>query len=112
MPNYVFAFHGGKKPDTPEAGAEMMQEWMTWMEANREQFVDIGHPVGMSKTVSASGVEDHGGPNPLSGYSIIKADTIEAACDLAKSCPHLNYEGSIEVAEAMEMDMEGKNQAA
>ena len=108
MPNFVFAFHGGKKPETPEGGKQMMEEWLAWMEASREKFVDIGHPVGMSKTVSAKGVEDNGGSNPLSGYSVIKADTIEEACELASSCPHLNYEGSIEVAEAMDMDMEGK----
>lgn len=108
MPNFVFAYHGGKKPDTPEAGEKMMAEWMSWMEASREKFVDPGHPVGMSKTVSAKGVEDNGGSNPLSGYTVIKADNIDEACALAASCPHLKYEGSIEVAEAMEMDMEGK----
>ena len=25
MPNFVFAYHGGKKPDTPEEGAAMWE---------------------------------------------------------------------------------------
>ena len=67
--------------------------------------VEIGNPVGMSKTVSADGVEDNGGSNPLSGYSLVSADTIEAAVELAKGCPIVTNEGSVEVAEAIDIDM-------
>ena len=56
----------------------------------------------MSKTVSSSGVTDDGGANPLSGYSIISADSIDAACELAKGCPILEH-GTVEVAEVHEM---------
>ena len=56
----------------------------------------------MSKTVTASGVEDNGGSNPLSGYTLVNADSIEAACEMAKGCPIL-VDGTIEVAETMEM---------
>ena len=27
MPNYVFAYHGGKKPESPEAGTKEMAKW-------------------------------------------------------------------------------------
>ena len=56
----------------------------------------------MSKTVTSSGVVDNGGANPLSGFSILKADDIAGAVELAKGCPILP-EGTIEVAEIMEM---------
>ena len=66
--------------------------------------VDGGNPVGVSKTVTSKGVEDNGGPNPVSGYSIVQADTIEKACELAKGCPiHDDADGSVEVAEIHEM---------
>ena len=58
----------------------------------------------MSKTVSSDGVTDDGGPNPLSGFSILEAETMEAALEMAKSCPFLDMEtGTIEVAQVMEM---------
>jgi len=27
MPNFILAYHGGKKPETPEAGAAEMEKW-------------------------------------------------------------------------------------
>ncbi len=102
MPKYVFAYHGGKAPESPEEGAKVMAAWEAWMNGLGEAIVDPGNPVGMSKTVTGSGVEDNGGSNPLSGYTLVNADSIEAACEMAKGCPIL-VDGTIEVAEAREM---------
>ena len=102
MPKFVFAYHGGKAPESPEEGAKVMAAWEAWMNGLGEAIVDPGNPVGMSKTVTASGVEDNGGSNPLSGYTLVNADSIEAACEMAKGCPIL-VDGTIEVAETMEM---------
>ncbi len=103
MPKFVFAYHGGKKPETPEEGAKVMAKWEAWMGGIGENLVDGGHPVGMSKTVSTSGVADDGGSNPLSGYTLVNAADIDAACDMAKGCPILEDGGSVEVAEALDM---------
>lgn len=104
MPKYFLAYHGGKKPETPEAGQEFMGRWRAWMDSIDDSIVDRGHPAGMSKTLTADGVEDHGGSNPLSGISTVQAETIEAAIELAKGCPHLEH-GTIEIAEAIDMEM-------
>ena len=102
MANYIFAYHGGKMPETPEEGAAVMAKWQAWFGALGDAVVDGGAPVGQSKTVSSSGAADGGGANPLSGYSIVKADNIDAAIEMAKGCPILEH-GTVEVAEAMEM---------
>jgi hypothetical protein len=44
-----------------------------------------------------------GGTNPLSGYSLINADNIDAAVQHAKGCPILAVGGTVEVAEAIDM---------
>jgi hypothetical protein len=102
MPNYIFAYHGGSMPETPEEGAELMEKWGAWMGSLGDAIVNAGSPVGMSKTVSAEGVTDDGGSNPLSGFSILKADSMDAALEMGKGCPHLET-GTIEVAEEVEM---------
>ncbi len=102
MAKFVFAYHGGKMAETPEEGQKVMAAWQAWFEQLGAAVVNGGNPVGMSKTVSADGVEDNGGANPLSGYSIVQADNIDAACEMAKGCPILDH-GTVEVAEAMEM---------
>ncbi|MEZ5810947.1 MAG: YciI family protein [Rhizobiaceae bacterium] len=102
MAKFVFAYHGGKMPETPEEGAKAMAAWENWFKQMGSAVIDGGNPVGKSKTVTANGVEDNGGANPLSGYSLVEADSIDAAIEMAKGCPILDG-GTVEVAEAMEM---------
>lgn len=102
MPNYIFAYHGGKKPESPEEGAKLMARWKAWVGGLGAAAVNPGSPVGMSKTVSSGSVSNDGGSNPLSGFSIVNADSMEAALKMVQGCPHLDH-GTIEVAEVMEM---------
>ena len=104
MADFIFAYHGGGMPETPEEGQKVMEAWMAWYGSMGDAVTNGGAPVGMSKTVSLSGVEDNGGANPLSGYTVVKADTIEAACEMAKGCPLVqDGSGSVEVAEVLQM---------
>ncbi|QIE45856.1 hypothetical protein G5B38_10150 [Pseudohalocynthiibacter aestuariivivens] len=104
MPNYLFIYHGGGKPETEEEGNAMMAQWMAWFGDMGAAVVESGAPVGLSKTVSASGVADDGGANPTSGYSVVNAADIDAACAMAKGCPMVgDGSGSVEVAEIIEM---------
>lgn len=102
MPKYIFAYHGGKMPESEEEGARVMQAWNDWFADLGAAVDDGGAPVGSSKTVSSSGVADGGGANPLSGYTLVNADSIEAAVEMAKGCPILDH-GTVEVAEALPM---------
>ncbi len=104
MSNYIFAYHGGKKPENPEEGAEHMAKWNAWVDGLGDAAVNPGTPLGMSRTVSSDGVSDDGGSNPLSGFSVVKADSMDAAIEMAKRCPFLDMDtATIEVAEMKEM---------
>jgi len=104
MSDYIFAYHGGKKFENPEEGKKFMERWRGWAGDLGDAFVNPGSPLGMSRTVGSDGVSDGGGSNPLSGYSVVKAESIDAAVEMAKGCPHCEH-GTIEVAEVMEMEM-------
>ncbi len=103
MPKFLFVYHGGKKPETPKEIEEVMAKWGAWLGGMGEAALDPGNPVGMSKTVTSGSVADNGGANPASGYGIINAADLEQAIALAKGCPILEVDGSVEVAEIMEM---------
>lgn len=104
MPKFMYIYHGGGRPETPEEGERVMAAWMKWMEGMGDAVVDGGNPAGMSRTVTAGGVEDNGGANPVSGYTLVNAADMDAACEMARGCPILEGgAGTIEVAEAMEM---------
>ena len=103
MAEYIYAFHGGTMPENQEEVDAVMAKWGAWMQGLGAAIVNPGAPVGKSSTISATGVTDDGGPNPLSGYTIVRADSLEAAIKLAKGCPILENDGSIEVAEVVQM---------
>ena len=104
MAKFIFVYHGGKMPDTEEEGAKVMAKWQAWFGGMESAIIDGGNPLGMSSTVHSDGsVTSDGGANPASGYSLISADNIEQALELARGCPILGADGSVEVAEAMDM---------
>ena len=103
MPNYLLAYHGGGAMAQDEAERKrLMAQWGKWFQDLGEALVDGGNPIMKAKTITSKGaVSDGGGQNPVSGYSVIKADNLEAAVKLAKSCPVLVGGNTIEVAETI-----------
>jgi len=103
MTKYVIAYHGGRKFESPQDGAAYMARWKAWMGGLGDAVVDPGMPLGAGKLIGAAGVADRGA-DMLTGFSIVTAESLDAALALARQCPHLDH-GSIEVAEIMEMKM-------
>ena len=102
--NYLLVYHGGQMPETPEEGAKALATWNAWFATLGDAVVDGGNPVGQVRTIGNNGTVSNGALNPASGYSVIKADSLDAAVALAKGCPILNGGlGSIEVAETIAM---------
>ena len=98
MANYVLVYHGGGMPESPEEGAKVMQAWDVWFRELGDSLVDGGNPASATKTIASDGSvsDDASGP---SGYSILKADSLDAAVALAKGCPVLQGGASIQVVE-------------
>ena len=101
MAQFIIAYHGGKPFKTKEEGGAHMAKWHAWNKELGDAVVDPGMYFGQSKTVSAQGVSDDGGPNPINGISTLEAQTIQEAIEMVKKCPHLDIEGTIEVAPIM-----------
>ena len=98
MANYVLVYHGGSMPETPEEGANVMKAWTDWFQTIGDALVDGGNPASRTKTIAANGSVSDDATGP-SGYSIIKADSLDAAVGLAKGCPVLQGGASIQVVE-------------
>jgi len=81
-----------------------MAAWQKWVEGLGDALINPGLPLGKPTTVSSRGLSNTRGSDRLTGFSIVQTETIEAAIDLAKRCPHLEH-GTIDVSEAMPMQM-------
>jgi hypothetical protein len=103
MGKYVLAYRGGGMGENAEAQEAAMTQWMNWFGGLGEAVVDAGSPFGPSASIDSDGAVRNGGGSGLSGYSIIAADSLEDACEKAKSCPVLSSGGHIEVYESLPM---------
>ena len=104
MSKYVFIYHGGNMPESAEEGAKVMADWQAWLGGLGNAVIEGGNPVGRSSPVHSSGSGTGAGRStPTNVYSLIDAADLEQALALAKNCPILKADGSVEIAEAMEM---------
>ena len=104
MPNFVFAYSGGKGVSEEEAERnEQYAQWGRWFEALGTAVVEGGAATGTAKTVEPGGSVSEGGSRGLTGYSIVSAETLDAAVELAKGCPVLEVGGTVDVYEAIAM---------
>jgi hypothetical protein len=104
MKNYVFIYYnGGDMGDLPMD--KIKADWMAWFEKLGDKLVDAGNPFNDGgQAVEKSGVttiENF----PASGYTIVKAGSMDDAVEMAKGCPMLEHtpKGAVRVYETMPM---------
>ena len=102
MGKFVLAYQGGSAPETPEEGEDVMAAWTSWFETLGAAIVDSGNPFASSKVITSDGAVTDGG-GALTGYSIISADSLDAATGLARGCPLLTSGGTVAVYETHDM---------
>jgi hypothetical protein len=88
MANFLLTFHGGSMPDSKEEQDQVMAAWTNWFGELGGALVDGGNPISAAKAISPDGSVMDATSAP-SGYSIIKADSLDQAVTLAKGCPVL-----------------------
>jgi hypothetical protein len=107
MANFLFIYRGGDESAasmTPEQMQENMQQWQTWitgaikkgwMKDPGDALTPEGRIVNSSKVVTDGPFVES--KEIIGGFSIIEANTIDAAAELAKGCPGLKTGGRVEV---------------
>ncbi len=103
MPQYFIAYLGGDKPSSPEEGKQHMSKYSAWLSSLGDSAVSPANPLKNTSTVNSDGTVTPGGATSMSGFTIIGADSMEAALLIAKGCPFLDIGGSLEVSELMQM---------
>ena len=105
MANYLLVYSGGdtSMPESEEEQASVMAAWGAWFEQLGSAVVDGGNPMsGERKTVANDGSVSNGAPE-ASGYSILEADSLDAATEMAKGCPVLQTGQQISVYETFKV---------
>ena len=89
---------------SPEEMQQMLQKWQTWIADGLQMgwMLDAGDGLKREgRVVNAKKVVSDGPfievKEVVGGFSIVQADTLDAAAELAKGCPIFLRGGSVEV---------------
>ncbi len=89
---------------SPEQIQEHMKRWASWMEGLAKQGIgDGGEPLGVeARHITGASKPVTDGPyteakEAVSGYTILKAGSIDAAVEIARGCPLFEIDGVVEV---------------
>jgi uncharacterized protein YndB with AHSA1/START domain len=95
---YLAVFLGSKNSprrkawdELPEAERKAKERegiaaWHAWVAEHRDQIVGMGGPLGRTKKVAKQGIEDV--RNELGGFTVVRAESHEAAAKLFENHPH------------------------
>lgn len=83
MSKFLFLYKG-YTPPTPEIG----QAWMSWFDTHAHRMIDSGNPIGAGAEITPNASHSiEPGPDSLTGYSILDADSMDEAMELARTNP-------------------------
>ncbi|KVF45597.1 MULTISPECIES: YciI family protein [Burkholderia] len=60
--------------------------WHAWVDRHRDAIVEMGGPLGKTKTIDATGIKDTA--NALSGFTVVRAASHDAAAAMFEGHPH------------------------
>ena len=106
MTQFVLVYLGGNQPSNPEEANKHFSKYMEWLSSLGDSVVIPTIPLKYTNTVSSDGTIREGGSSAMSGFTIIKAESMEAALSIAQACPFLEIGGSLEVSEMMEVPVQ------
>ena len=97
---------------SPEEMQGVMKQWQDWMGsiAAQNKLANPGNRLGFEGKTIRPGNLVTDGPfaeikEMISGYIVVKAETIEEAVEMSKGCPILHMGGSVEVRTIIPMSM-------
>jgi len=97
----------GGQPPSAEQMQVVVKQWQTWIKgiAANGKYGGTNRLLSEGKTVKPGNALTDGpyaeGKEVVGGYLIVKADSLDEAVEMAKSCPNIIYGGNVEVRSVM-----------
>jgi hypothetical protein len=99
---YLLLYSGGGMPETEQDTNAMTDAWGAWLAGIGSALVDGNPFTPNAKSLSPDGAVSDGPVGPVvSGYSLIKARTMDEAVEMAKDCPAKLSGATISIFEVM-----------
>jgi hypothetical protein len=100
MSRFLVTYHGSGMPDDPALIDEAKAAFGKWVVEAGDAIIDPGAPVHMVTQVASDKTTE---PVEIGGYSIIQADTADAAADLLRTHPYVARGGTLQLNQLLEV---------
>jgi hypothetical protein len=103
MATFLFTYRGGGTSETDKDRARETAAWSTWYDDLGPALIDRGNAVSQGWVIHSDGeIDADASEDPVTGYSVIEAASMDDALGIALGCPIRNGGGRIEVLETLE----------
>ncbi len=103
MPNFMLTYLGSPSISSPEEKQSHMEKYHQWIVDLGDAALSPMNPLKNVSIVGSDGLVTEGGETGMTGFTIVSADSMQAALSIAKACPFLDVGGRLEVSEMIEM---------
>jgi len=105
MARFALIYSGDQSIASRDEQDAMLAEWESWYANMGDAIAEVGDPFGASMHITAAGSTPAVGDGgmPASGYTVIDAESIEAAAAACADHPHLSRGGSIHIFAAIDL---------
>jgi len=100
MTRFLVTYHGSGMPDDPELMEQAKAAFGAWVAEAGDAVVDPGAPLHMVTQVSSGSATV---PVEVGGYSIIQADSPDAAVAVLQSHPYVARGGTLQLNQILEV---------
>ncbi|MEO5572519.1 MAG: YciI family protein [Bacteroidia bacterium] len=114
MKEYMMIFRNEKNEGTEKPSAEQMQmvmkQWQNWIGgiAEKGNYSGTNRLLSEGKTIRPGKAITDGpyveAKEVVGGYLVVKANSLDEAVEMAKSCPGLQYGGNVEIRSVMPIE--------
>jgi len=98
MAKFLVTYHGAGMPTDPEMAEQAKAAFGAWLATAGSAVLDAGAPLRPAGTVSGG---EQSEPVSVGGYTIVEAESAEAAKGLLASHPFVARGGTLQIHEAL-----------
>jgi hypothetical protein len=114
MKDFMLIFRAEAMPEiklTSQGTLDISKEWENWMGgiAAQNKLVSVGNRLGNDGMTVKPGNIVTSGPYAeikefVGGYTVIRAESVQEAAEIAKTCPILAFGGNVEIRDIVPMN--------
>lgn len=102
MAQFAFLYLGEPQIDDPDEAKAHQQCWFDYISGLGDAVVTPGMPMSPATRITTDGIAPAPTEGRLTGLTVVEAESMDAAVEMAKTCPFVDV-GTVDVVQIYQM---------